>query len=161
MQNRQYVSSFSIFVFENFNELPSFVKRLKNVNGHKEIDVNSIFKQKFSQKLRNKWKQLEEKYYANGGRKKYGGDFVKTGIEEVEIDVKDIVPGQIGVEGSSLLNGLNGGEHTPSSVLPHALKLIDNGKPVVLLTDGTHRVAIAILKGETKVKLYLKVKDFV
>lgn len=143
-------------------EFPFQIKKLQGEH-FKNLNINSIFKNKFVQAHRDKWKKLEEKYYANRGRKKYGGDFSETGTVNTFVKVNNIYPGQIGVSDEILLNKMNDkDEGNPSSELPEAVKIYDNklAKFIVLLTDGHHRVAEAILKGKTEVELKLKVKDF-
>lgn len=137
---------------------PKTLKKLQTEDW-KNISVNSIFKNKFVEKYRNKWKKLQERYYKEGGRKKYGGEFAETGTERRVISVNDIYPGQVGVSREAILEKING-SNDHSSQLPEALLLQNEGNPIILLIDGHHRVAAKILLGEKEVELSLKVKDF-
>ena len=143
------------------NQLPASVKKLKNLFDYKDLDNNSIFKNKYVQKYRIYYNKLEAAYYKNGGRRLHGGSFMKTGIITTKVDVSEIYPGQPGVEGESILKIFNGDTaHVPSSELPEAIKLNNLGG-IILLIDGHHRVAASILKGKTEIELILKIDKFV
>ncbi len=126
-------------------------------NDHKNLNVNLIFKNKFSAKLRAKWFKFEEKYYKNGRLRDYGGSFFRVGMEIIDVPISDITPGQTGIDSNALKAILSGGDdHKPSSELPEAIRFVDG----LVLVDGTHRVAAAILRGETTVRMSVKTSYF-
>lgn len=128
---------------------------LKKAEG--EISVNSIFKHKFVPKYRQYWNKLEDKYNEH----KYSS-FFKAGMEKRMVNVNDIYPGQPGISKETVKAKMNGNDHESSSELPEGLLMYipDLGKSIVLLADGHHRVAAAILKGEKEVEMNLKVDNF-
>lgn len=133
--------------------------------GWKDVNVNSIFKHKYVQKYRNKWKSMEEKYYKNGGRRNHGGEFSKTGLTTTTVNLNDIYPGQVGVEYDSLVKLLSNKtdlDHKHSSEKPVAIMLYYVAAvPIMLLIDGHHRVAAAILREDKTMEIDLKTQHFV
>lgn len=157
MKNLNESSLVKKILIEAITQLPNSVKKLKRKQGMYDIDVNSIFLNRYSDVLRKIEGELEDQYDENNGKEKYHNTFMKTGTIKMTIPVSLIYPGQPGIESSNLLKILNAENITE---LPEAVKVPYNDKKYIVLIDGHHRVASQILKGKDRVELILKVSDF-
>lgn len=147
-----------ILIESNIIQLPKSVKKLKHKYGMYDIDVNSIFFNNYSSELRKAESALEDNYDWSKAKKKYGVNFMDTGVIETVIPLSLIYPGQPGLESKNLLAILNA---TNITSLPEAVKVNYDNKNYIVLIDGHHRVACKILKGEESVKLKLKIDNYI